>query len=460
MKWIKSLQFKYLMIIFLAMAILPITVPFISLLVYIPALVVEDPAKNSSFSGSLDLEDMWHKEAKSLSEKNEAEIRDRLQSIHKKHPEAELFWVDSNGVTRDTYSVEQTLPETWSSSYTIQFMKSAYDADPFTVVAFFENNPNNGFMVIQVDRILLEPPIQRLGDHYTYIYMFVILLILLLFIFLSWLFFKSIHKRLLRLSNAMQNKGANGIPQTVIVSKMDEISQLEESFNSMIKELEQSNQREQEQEQLRKNLIANLSHDLRTPLTTIRAQLENVKNEVKTTKGTEALSSIDQKIDYLGSLIDNLLSYTLLSAKKYPFHPEKTELNRFIRKIIAQWYPALEEKKFDVQLNTHFEPIFWTIDQQWFERILDNLLQNVIRHAAEGKFIEITLSSDENHDQLVLTDKGKGFNEKSEKQGARIGLTIVDMMIKEMDLTWTINTGELGTTITILHEKTRKAPPS
>lgn len=452
-KWIKSLQFKYLMIIFLAMAILPISVPFISLLVYIPALVVEDPAKKSSFSGSIDLEEMWHKEAKSLSENNEDEIRDRLQSIQKKHPEAELFWVDSDGVTRDTYSVENKLPEKWSSSYTIQFMKDAYDADPFTVVAFFENNPNNGFMVIKVDRILLEPPIQRLGDHYTYIFIFVNILILLLFIFLSWLFFKSIHKRLLRLSHAMENKGDNGIPQTVIVSKTDEIGQLEDSFNKMIQELELSNQREHQQEELRKNLIANLSHDLRTPLTTIRAQLDHVKEEVKTIKGIEALSSIDQKIDYLGSLIDNLLSYTLLSAKKYPFHPEKTELNRFIRKIIAQWYPVFEEKNFAIQLNTIPEQIYWDIDPQWMERILDNLLQNVIRHAAEGKYIEISLISEENADKLVIIDKGKGFNEKSEKQGARIGLTIVDVMVKEMKLTWSIETGDQGTTITIKHHK-------
>ncbi|TXC90910.1 HAMP domain-containing histidine kinase [Metabacillus litoralis] len=452
-KWIKSLQFKYLMIIFLAMAILPISVPFISLLVYIPALVVEDPAKKSSFSGSIDLEEMWHKEAKSLSEENENEIRDKLQSIKKKHPEAELFWVDSDGVTRDTYSVENKLPEKWSSSYTIQFMKDAYDADPFTVVAFFENNPNNGFMVIKVDRILLEPPIQRLGDHYTYIFIFVNILILLLFIFLSWLFFKSIHKRLLRLSHAMENKGDNGIPQTVIVSKTDEIGQLEDSFNKMIQELEQSNQREQKQEELRKNLIANLSHDLRTPLTTIRAQLDHVKEEVKTIKGIEALSSIDHKIDYLGSLIDNLLSYTLLSSKKYPFHPEKTELNRFIRKIIAQWYPVFEEKNFAIQLNTIPEQIYWDIDPQWMERILDNLLQNVIRHAAEGKYIEISLISEENADKLVIIDKGKGFNEKSEKQGARIGLTIVDVMVKEMKLTWSIETGDQGTTITIKHHK-------
>ncbi|MBM7606347.1 signal transduction histidine kinase [Metabacillus crassostreae] len=452
-KWIKSLQFKYLMIIFLAMAILPISVPFISMLVYIPALVVEDPAKKSSFSGSIDLEEMWHKQAKSLSEENEDEIRDRLQSIQKKHPEAQLFWVDSDGITRDTYSVEDTLPEKWSSSYTIQFMKNAYDADPFTVVAFFENNPNNGFMVIKVDRILLEPPIQRLGDHYTYIFIVVNILILLLFIFLSWLFFKSIHKRLLRLSHAMENKGANGIPQTVIVSKTDEIGQLEDSFNRMIQELEQSNQREQKQEELRKNLIANLSHDLRTPLTTIRAQLDHVKDEVKTIKGKEALASIDQKIDYLGSLIDNLLSYTLLSAKKYPFHPEKTELNRFIRKITAQWYPVLEEKKFDITINTNPEQIFWNIDPQWMERIFDNLLQNVVRHAAEGKFLEISLISEENLEKLVITDKGKGFNEKSEKQGARIGLTIVDVMIKEMNLTWSIETGDQGTTITIEHHK-------
>lgn len=448
MKWVKSLQIKYLMIIFIAVLIIPFSVPFVSMLVFVPQIAMDD--QKSTFEGFSQLEELWHKEAIQLADQSDTTISQHLHELHKKYPESQIFWVDRSGKTRETYNYEGELPDKWTPSYTIQFMKQHFDADPFTVVAFLGGDSTNGFMVIQVDRTLLEPPIQRLSDHYSYLYMIIVIFILFLFIFLSWLFFKGIHKRLLRLTNAMQDRSELGIPHTVVISKIDEIGELEKSFNQMITELEHSRKREQEAETLRKDLIANLSHDLRTPLTTIRAQLSIVKEEVKSLKGNEALKSVDQKIDYLSALIDNLFSYTLLSAGKYPYHPEQTDLNRLIRKIAAQWYPVLEQQQFAIDINTHQEPIYWTIDPQWMERLIENLLQNIIRHAAEGRYVGITLSKQGNSGQLLIQDKGNGFKEKSEKQGAGIGLTIVDLMVKEMGLTWSIESSEEGTVVKIV----------
>ncbi|MBO1511802.1 HAMP domain-containing sensor histidine kinase [Metabacillus bambusae] len=448
MKWVKSLQVKYLMIIFIAVMIIPFSVPVVSLLVFVPQIAMDD--QKDTFEGFSQLEELWHEEAKKLADQSDPTISRHLHELHKKYPESQMFWVDRSGKTRETYGDLGDLPDKWTPSYTIQFMKQHYDADPFTVVAFLGGDSTNGFMVIKVDRTLLEPPIQRLDDRYSYLYMIIVIFILFLFIFLSWLFFKGIHKRLLRLTNAMQDRSELGIPHTIVISKLDEIGQLEKSFNQMITELEQSRKREQEEETLRKDLIANLSHDLRTPLTTIRAQLSIVKEEVKSIKGNEALASVDQKIDYLSALIDNLFSYTLLSAGKYPYHPVQTDLNRLIRKIAAQWYPVLEQQQFKIDIDTHQEPIYWTIDPQWMERLIENLLQNIIRHAAEGRYVGITLSKQGNGGQLLIQDKGNGFKEKSDKQGAGIGLTIVDLMVKEMGLTWSIESSEEGTVVKIV----------
>ena len=451
MKWMKSLQVKYLTIIFIAVLLVPISIPILSALVFLPFGAFEK-SNDNTYEGFTQLETMWHKEAKALQNESDTIVNQRLAELHKKYPESQMFWVDHTGKTRETYAYEGELPDHWTPSYTIQFMKDHFDADPFTVVAFLGDSSSNGFMVIKVERALLEPPIQQLNDRYSYLYLFVMVLILFLFIFLSWLFFYGIHKRLDRLTKAMQNKGELGIPHPIVVAKMDEIGQLETSFNRMISELAQSRKREQEEETLRKDLIANLSHDLRTPLTTIRAHLSLVKEDVKTMKGHEALTAVDQKIDYLSNLIDNLFSYTLLSAGKYPYHPEKTELNRLIRKIIAGWYPVLEEHQFEVEIETHHQPITWFIDSAWMERIVENLLQNVIRHAKAGKFIGISIRDTGTRQMLLIKDKGNGFKEKSNQQGAGLGLTIVDAMINEMGLTWTLETSDEGTTITIMNQ--------
>lgn len=450
MKWVKSLQFKYLMILLIAVMLLPLSIPIVSSLISLPFLALDQT--ENTYKGFKQLETMWHQEAKDLNDATDAEINQRLVVLHNKYPASQIFWVDKTGTTRDKLAYEGTLPNQWTPSYTVQFMKDHYDADPFTVVAFLGNDSSNGFIVIEVERQLLEPPIQLLTDRYGYLYFYGVVFILLLFICLSWLFFRGIHKRLLRLSNAMQHKSDLGIPHTIRISKQDEIGQLEKSFNQMITELEGSRKREQQEETLRKDLIANLSHDLRTPLTTIRAQLSVVKDEVKSMKGNDALTAVDQKIDYVSKLIDNLFSYTLLSAKKYPFHPENIELNRLIRKIAADWYPAFEQHHFKIDIETHAEPIYWTIDPQWMERIIENLLQNIIRHAKDGQYVRIAITKTNDATQLRITDKGKGFKEKSNHQGAGIGLTIVDVMVKEMGLAWFIESDGDGTTVKISHQ--------
>ncbi|GJM69821.1 hypothetical protein HMSSN036_20370 [Paenibacillus macerans] len=91
------------------------------------------------------------------------------------------------------------------------------------------------------------------------------------FVLLSYLFFRNIRKRLLRLEAGMTHPGPSGLPSPIKEGRPDEIGRLEQAFNHMVYELQDSRQREREEEDLRKNLISQLSHDLRTPLTVLGA---------------------------------------------------------------------------------------------------------------------------------------------------------------------------------------------
>lgn len=77
----------------------------------------------------------------------------------------------------------------------------------------------------------------------------------------------------------MNNKGERGIPLPVVSESTDEIGQLEQSFNQMVKQLHESRYREKQEEQLRQDLIMSLSHDLRTPLTTVRTHIYQLKTK-------------------------------------------------------------------------------------------------------------------------------------------------------------------------------------
>ncbi|WP_141430921.1 histidine kinase dimerization/phospho-acceptor domain-containing protein [Bacillus sp. 03113] len=447
MKFQKSLLYKYLLIIICALLLLPFTFPLISFLFFMPVETIFKENPNIYNNGE-DLEEMWHKEAKGLAGASDDEVSQKLNQLHKKYSKANMFWVDKEGITKLKLPKDIDIPQKWNTSYTVEFMKKSYGADPFTTVAFIDEEKTEGFIVFQVPRSFMISTGKIIQEKYwSYGYMIVVLIMLTLFMFISWLFFYRIRKRLISLIKAMAIPADNGIPLPISVGKKDEIGQLEKSFNEMIHQLETSRKREKEEENLRRQLIANLSHDLRTPLTTIRSHAFSLKKEPISSKGAESLELIDKKIHYLGELIENLLSYTLLSARKYPFHPEKTDIVRFIRASFAAWYPVYENLGFEIELGIPDKSYVWHIDPQWMNRILDNFFQNIARHAKEGKYIAVYLIEDGK--TLTIKDRGPGMNQASKDKGAGIGLTIAALMIKEMKLDWEIKTSESGTTIQI-----------
>lgn len=245
-----------------------------------------------------------------------------------------------------------------------------------------------------------------------------------------------------------------GIPEPITVDKKDEIGQLEISFNDMIHQLESSRQREKEEETLRRELIANLSHDLRTPLTTIQGHAYSLNKEPLSEKGKESLKLIDTKVNYLSQLIENLLSYTLLTSGKYPYKPQKTDIVRLVKTSFAAWYPVFENLGFQMDIDLPEKTFYWDIDAQWMDRVLDNFYQNINRHAKEGKYIGVKVNVETQ--EIIIEDHGLGMSGESEGKGAGIGLSIVSLMLKDMNIDWKVETGKAGTTIRI-QKKASKA---
>src|SRR5699024_7505673 len=107
-------------------------------------------------------------------------------------------------------------------------------------------------------------------------------------------------------------------------------------------------------------------------------------------------------------------------------------------------------------IDIHLEPLevsTWVIDPTWLSRIIDNLLQNILRHAKSGQYIGVSTESTDQYDAFVIKDHGKGMTNESNEKGAGIGLSIVDMMVKGMDLDWDVDSNQLGTTIKLMKYK-------
>lgn len=275
--------------------------------------------------------------------------------------------------------------------------------------------------------------------------------IMVAFVMLSWLFFLKLQRRLARLQEVMSSSAKNNSfpkPISVQTDRMDEIDQLGSSFNWMIQQLEGSRKRAYEEERLRHRLIANLSHDLRTPLTILRGHITRLNQESLSLEGQHSLTEINHTITRVGDLMDDLLTYTLLTSGKHPFVPVSTDIGRLVRASVAAWYPVFEEK--EIQLDVDLpgdETFYWTVDPQWVTRILDNLFQNIIRHAAAGKYANIVVDVDQ--EQIMVADRGPGMGNSSYVRGSGIGLSTCHYMLSKMSLKADFTSNENGTSVVI-----------
>lgn len=450
-RFLKSLLAKYILIIFIALFLLQsayLTIIIIFFNIY------EDDSEQAQRNRSYEeIEEKWHEEAnKNLSEEDIARIFENWQENYSK---ASMFWVNGEGVLKTQHNVQEELAKEWDVSYTAQFLKSHYDSDPFTVVAFVGEAEQDGFLVFQLPRDEIKSQGQALNEKYGWIIIALTVAVVGSFVLISLWFFKGIQKRLVFLQEAMEIRDVDGLPILIQEKKQDEIGDLEKTFNRMVQELRESKAREQEEEQLRKELIANLSHDLRTPLTKINAQTFTLQRMDLPEEAKHALQSASKSIEAVDKLIENLMSYTLLMASKYKKEIEKVNITRYVREHLATWYPVFEKEGFEVDIEIEpFEQNTWEIDPLWFSRILDNLLQNVLRHAGDAKYVGVRTESTKTYDAFLIIDKGQGIQGATEQKGAGIGLSIVDMMVKGMQLNWEIISNKQGTIIKIIRGKT------
>ena len=431
----RSLVTKYLLLIFASLFMWPI----LPAIYYLPDILL----KQDTIHEPLEIEKMWEHEAEQLNEANENTINEKLGKIQGHYPKAELFWVDKVGKTHVINQRIVEIPDQWTPLNLINYLDRKKQQDIFTVTATIGKDGEQGFMVFHIQKSITTLAIQPVnGDLFLILIIFVVGVSIVV---VSVLFFLSIRKRLVQLQSAMSDTVNDGIPDKVTVNNSDEIGQLEKAFNRMIDQLKDSWKREKEEEYLRKQLIANISHDLRTPLTVIRQHAYSIQNNPSSLKATASVQIIVNKLNDVGKLLENLLTYTLLSAGKYPLEKTNIDVIEELRNAVAEWYPVFEKEGFEVNVHLADCSLIWQVDPLWLRSIFDNLFQNVIRHARSGGYICVETIDRDGDLFMVIRDKGRGMEHHSEAKGAGIGLSIVSLMTREMDVFWEVSSSPQGT---------------
>lgn len=164
----------------------------------------------------------------------------------------------------------------------------------------------------------------------------------------------------------------------------DEIGELCKHFNVMKDEIEESKRTVEEEQKAKEYMIATISHDLKTPLTAIRAYAEMLKlgNITDESKKEDYLETILNKCDYMRDMLDDLLTYNLLSMN-YQLVCVEVEGEEFCEML----YSGVEAtcKRKNIHVETQIEATGnYKVDVKYMTRVIDNIVSNAIRHTSEG----------------------------------------------------------------------------
>ena len=173
-----------------------------------------------------------------------------------------------------------------------------------------------------------------------------LLLAILLIGLLSYLVSRSVIKPIFVLKDATEKIKEGNLDFQIPVTSHDEIGQLNQGFEEMRKKLKESIEMQTQYEENRKELISNISHDLKTPITSIIGYVEGIKDGVANTpeKMDKYLTTIHTKARHMDTLIDELFLFSKLDLNRVPFQFETVELNMFMQELI-------EEMQMDLSKN-------------------------------------------------------------------------------------------------------------
>jgi len=203
------------------------------------------------------------------------------------------------------------------------------------------------------------------------------------------------------LTETARQLGKGDFSQRVQTTDRGEIGELSRAFNSMADDLERA-------EQMKRNMVADIAHELRTPLSNIRGYLEAVRDGVKK-PDTDTIHSLEEEASLLSRLIDDLQELSLAEAGELTLVRQEEDVAILVRQVVAavEDYVSAKGLSLTVELPDKLPPV--SIDSHRIGQVLRNLLENAIVHTGAGGTITVAARQREDGIEVAVSDTGEGI---------------------------------------------------
>lgn len=204
------------------------------------------------------------------------------------------------------------------------------------------------------------------------------------------------------LTTAARHLGRGDFSQRVQVSDKSELGELADTFNSMASDLERT-------EQLRRNMVADAAHELRTPLSNIRGYLEAIRDGV-IQPDMDVIQSLEEEANILSRLADDLQELSLAEAGELKLNCQVEDISKLINQAATAIRNQTTAKGVSIytELPDSLPPV--NIDHYRIGQVLRNLIENAIAHTPEGGTIHVSAKQQDNWVEVSVTDTGEGIS--------------------------------------------------
>ena len=212
-----------------------------------------------------------------------------------------------------------------------------------------------------------------------------------------------------RISDAVQSISQGNLNTEVDVTGDDEFSAMAANLNKMSSDIRRLMDKEREAERTKNELITNVAHDLRTPLTSIIGYLELLAGNTQIPQEMQHkyIEIAYSKSRRLEKLIEDLFGFTKLNYGKIAMHIGQIDIVKLLEQLLEEAYPNFEEKNLSYDLQSNVPAKIISADGNLLARLFDNLIGNAIKYGADGKRVLVKIHGEEDTVTVSVTNFGR-----------------------------------------------------
>lgn len=292
----------------------------------------------------------------------------------------------------------------------------------FSVARILERGKLQGYLYVILGGEIFDSIAQKLKESYIIKLSALWIIASLLFALITGLLlFAYLTRRLKRLATVMDSfdvKQTTTHLQSILREDRrhgDEIDRLAFTFKQLVDRIQIQMENLKQADTLRRELIANVSHDLRTPLATLQGFIEtmSIKNEILNAKDRQHhLKIAIQHCERLSKLVEELFELTKLDSRETKVQYESFNISELAHDVVQKFNLSAKKRQLTIQVD-HYQGLpFVNADIAMIERVIENLLDNALRHTSEGGMIRLTFNVQNGDMAVCISDTGCGIPEE------------------------------------------------